>query len=548
MSSALVLRWAAVALFVMVMLAIGFYSMRRTKNVNDFFLGGRNVGPWMTAFAYGTTYFSAVIFIGYAGGLGFGYGLPVIWIALGNALVGGLLAWLVLAKRTRAMTVHLGTMTMPEFLEARYDSRWLKIISALIIFVFMIPYSGSVYSGLSFLFVNVLNVNYTTALVLMTALTAIYLLMGGYFAVALGDFIQGIIMLIGVVLMVGYVFNNPIVGGVTGYFTKMQNVDVNLINMFPQGGLGLLWLVILTSLGAWGLPQMVQKFYAIKNQKVIFTATVVSTIFCIIIAGAAYLVGSTSTLFSPALVSINANQTAFGDHPQYESAKEDPVIARGLVGSAMKDGTYKNTMIIPQMMQLTLPNGLLIIILLLVLSASMSTLSSLVLVSSSAITIDLLQGHFFPTMSKKLSMVVMRSLCGLFILLSLVVAIYGGRWPYLVALMSFSWGTVAGAFLAPYIYGLFWKGVTKAGAWAGLAAGAGYSISVFLWHAIDPVRFNQLSSIAPRVGAIAICIPLVVVPIVSWLTPKFSASHIERVFDIKDESVIGLQEVASVQE
>lgn len=547
MSSDLILRWAAVGLFVLMMLAIGLYSMRRTKSVNDFFLGGRNVGPWMTAFAYGTTYFSAVLFIGYAGGLGFGFGLPVIWIAIGNALVGGLLAWLVLAKRTRAMTVHLGTMTMPEFLEARYDSRWLKIISALIIFIFMIPYSGSVYSGLSFLFVNVLDVNYTTALIFMTLLTAVYLLMGGYFAVALSDFIQGLIMVVGTILMVGYIVNSPTVGGLTGYFTKMQMVDANLINMFPKGGMGLFWLVVMTSFGVWGLPQMVQKFYAIKSSKVILTATVVSTIFCIIISGAAYFVGSTSTLFGPELVDVKANQTVFANHPEYNAALNDASVARKVLGSAMKDGSYKNTMIIPQMMQLTLPNGLLIIILLLVLSASMSTLSSLVLVSASSISIDLLQGHFFPTMSKRMSMVVMRSLCGLFILLSLIVAVYGERWPYLVALMSFSWGTVAGAFLAPYIYGLFWRGVTKAGAWAGLVAGAGYSISTFVWHVIDPIRFSQLKAIAPQVGALAMLIPLVVVPVVSWLTPKFSPAHIEHVFDINNASS-GLKEAATGQE
>ena len=184
MSTDLILRWSAIGLFVLVMIGIGFYSMRRTRNVSDFFLGGRNVGPWISAFAYGTTYFSAVLFIGYAGGQGFAFGLPVIWVALGNAFFGCLLAWLVLARKTRAMTEHLNVMTMPEFLEARYDSRLFKIVGALIIFIFMIPYSGSVFSGLSFLFVNVLNVDYGVALAFMTVLTAVYLLMGGYFAVA----------------------------------------------------------------------------------------------------------------------------------------------------------------------------------------------------------------------------------------------------------------------------------------------------------------------------------------------------------------------------
>ena len=207
MEGIVLFRWIAVFAFVCLMVGVGFYAMRRTKTTADFFLGGRNVGPWISAFAFGTTYFSAVLFIGYAGGLGFGFGLPVVWIGLGNTLVGSLLAWMVLAKRTRAMTTELNVMTMPEFLEARYDSRLLKIVSALIIFIFMIPYSGSVYTGLSFLFSNVLQIDYITALIFMAILTAVYLIMGGYFAVALTDFIQGLIMIIGTILMVGFVFS-----------------------------------------------------------------------------------------------------------------------------------------------------------------------------------------------------------------------------------------------------------------------------------------------------------------------------------------------------
>ncbi|HOQ23152.1 MAG TPA: sodium:solute symporter [Bacillota bacterium] len=538
MSTDLILRWSAIGLFVLVMIGIGFYSMRRTRNVSDFFLGGRNVGPWISAFAYGTTYFSAVLFIGYAGGQGFAFGLPVIWVALGNAFFGCLLAWLVLARKTRAMTEHLNVMTMPEFLEARYDSRLFKIVGALIIFIFMIPYSGSVFSGLSFLFVNVLNVDYGVALAFMTVLTAVYLLMGGYFAVALTDFIQGLVMLVGCVLMVAYVFGHSAVGGFAGFLTKMQTVDVNLVNLFPKGGINLFWLVVLTSLGSWGLPQMVQKFYAIKNQKVISTATVVGTIFCLIIGGAAYLVGSTTTLYGSRIVALEANANYFADSPDYAAAVTDPAVARQLIGSALKTkGSYANTNLIPQIMQITMPNGLLIIILLLVLSASMSTLSSLVLVSSSAITIDLLQGHFAPKMSKERGMSIMRLLCAAFIALSLLVASLSRKWPHLVALMSFSWGTVAGAFLAPYLYGLFWKGVTKVGAWAGLIAGVGYSMGTFIWYALDPARFAAVTSVAPRVGSLAMLIPLVVVPVVSWLTPKFSQAHLDRVFGSVQDAV-----------
>ena len=191
-----------VVAYVVLMLGVGYWSMRRTRDVGDFFLGGRSLGPWMSAFAYGTTYFSAVLFIGYAGRLGWGFGIHTLWIVLGNTLVGTLLAWRVLAGRTRDMTVRLEAMTMPEFLSARYQSPALQTISALVVFVFLVPYSASVYMGLSYLFEKALGLQYNQALVFLAVLTGVYLMMGGYFAVALSDFFRGIIEFIGVIVMV----------------------------------------------------------------------------------------------------------------------------------------------------------------------------------------------------------------------------------------------------------------------------------------------------------------------------------------------------------
>lgn len=524
----LAIRWLAIGLFVVFLVGIGLYTMRRNRTTSDFFLGSRNIGPWISAFAYGTTYFSAVLFIGYAGGLGFGFGLPVLWIAAGNTLIGCLLAWYVLAKRTRTMTSRLNVMTMPEFLEARYRSKAFKILSAVVIFIFLTPYSGSVYTGLSYLFVNILNIGYNQALVFMTVITAVYLVMGGYLAISLTDFIQGLIMLVGAVMMVGYIIGHPAVGEAGGLVTGLKKIDPNLIKVFPAGGMSLFWLVILTSLGVWGLPQMVQKFYAIRHEKLIFTAIIVGTVFCLVIAGAAYLVGSTSSLYGPEI--IRANPEIFSSHPDFAAASSDPVVARKVLDAAMKDNSYPNTALIPQMLKIALPNFLLIIILLLVLSASMSTLSSLVLVSSSAIVIDLIQGYFYPKLSKGQAVFLMRLFCLIFVVLSLLVAIYGGRWPYLVALMSFSWGTISGTFIAPYLYGLLWKGVTKAGAWAGFLSGFGYSLGSFLYYFLRPELRPLIKSVAPRVGSIAMLLPLLVVPVVSWLTPKFSKEHINNVF------------------
>lgn len=482
-------RWLAIFVFVCLLVGVGIYAMRRTKTTNDFFLGGRNVGPWMSAFAYGTSYFSAVVFIGYAGKLGWGFGVSVVWIAIGNAVVGSLLAWMLLARRTREMTVKLNAVTMPEFLEARYQSKWIKIVAAIIIFVFLIPYCGSVFTGLGFLFENVLQINYQLSLVVMIVITGVYLILGGYFAVAITDFIQGLIMLVGAVLMVGYVFGQPQVGGVGGWISGLNAIDPGLTQLIPKDWLGLLGLVSLTSLGVLGMPQMVQKFYAIKNEKVIKTATVVATVFAVVVAGAAYLVGSTVRLFFDKV----------------------PLDAAG--------APMFNTLI-PQLLSQTMPEYLLIVILLLVLSASMSTLSSLILVSSSAITIDLIQGILCPKMDQKHVLSILRLFCGVFIICAIMIAIF--KFDFIIKLMALSWGTIAGAFLAPYLYGLFWKGTTKSGAWAGMITGVVLSIGGSLLFTDEKT--------APLVSTAAMVIPLIVVPVVSLATKKYHSFHLDKVF------------------
>jgi len=498
-------RWAAIFAFVAVMIGIGIYAMRRTKTASDFFLGGRDVGPWISAFAYGTSYFSAVIFIGYAGKLGWGYGISTLWIAIGNTIVGSWLAWKLLARRTRAMTTNLDAMTMPEFLEARYQSKWLKIVSAALIFIFLIPYCGSVFTGLGFLFENVLKIDYQLSLIVMILITGVYLILGGYFAVALTDFIQGLIMLVGTVLMIGCIFNQPEVGGFSGWLTNLSKIDPGLTQVIPKNWSGMLGLVLMTSLGAWGMPQMVQKFYAIKNEQVIKTATIVASLFALIVAGAAYLVGSTVHLFFDA-VPLNA-----AGNPEFNA-------------------------LIPKLLEQTMPEFLLIIILLLVLSASMSTLSSLVLVASSALTIDLLQGVFFPKLDKKHSVTILRIFCGIFILCSIGVAI--SKSDLIIKLMSLSWGTISGAFLAPYLYGLFWKNTTKSGAWAGLITGIVVSVV--------GSRIFPDEKIAPLISISAMIIPMLVVPVVSLVTKKFDTGHLERVFGVSETDQVGddLEEMA----
>jgi len=495
------MKFLVVVLYVLVVLAIAIYSMRKNTNVDEFFLGGRSLGPWVSAFAYGTTYFSAVVFIGYAGKTGWGFGLSSLWIVLGNAFFGTMLAWLVLAKPTRQLTVRLNALTMPEFLVARFASPFLKTVSALIIFLFLVPYSASVYMGLTYLFEEIFQIPFNYALFFIAALTGLYLVLGGYRAVALTDFFQGIIMIIGAILLVFYVVKDSHVGGLAQGIARLKELDPQLVQAVGPGGFtALASLVILTSLGAWGLPQMVQKFYSIKNERSIKPAVIVSTVFSFVIAFGAYFTGVFGRLF------FNNKMPTLG-------------------------GVANPDLIMPQIISLALPEWVGVLILMLILAASMSTLASLVLVSSSAIAMDLLKGSILPDLDKKKAVTLMRVLCAVFIALSVYIAL---RPTFIMTLMALSWGTIAGSFLAPYLYGLFWRGTTKAGAWAGLLTGFGISV-------IFPIIYRMNSGVIPTIGSAAMIVPLFIVPLVSLFTPAFSEEHLQKVYGTPSERTYGFK-------
>jgi SSS family solute:Na+ symporter len=478
-----------VVLYVIVMLLVGYWCMKRTKTVGDFFLGGRTLGPWMSAFAYGTTYFSAVLFIGYAGRLGWGFGIQTMWIVVGNTFVGTFLAWLILAGRTREMTARLNVLTMPEFLRARYSSAPLQVISAVVVFVFLVPYSASVYMGLSYLFQRTLGLQYNEALILLAALTGVYLVMGGYFAVAVSDFIRGIVEFFGVLIMVLLLVSMK--GGLVASFTALLDPKYMPALHAPPapggpafpGWVTLVSLVLITSFGPWALPQMVQKFYSIRSQADVKRAMTIATVFALFMSFGAYYSGALTHLFF--------TNPATDLAPIADAATHKPNL----------------DLLMPFFITSFVPQWLVLVILLMVFSASMSSLSSLVLVSSSAIAIDIFGAFGNREKNDRRTMLLMRGLCGVFVLLSLLIAL--SKVDVIVNLMVIAWGALAGAFLAPYLYGLFWRRTTKAGAYAGMISGVGTAVLLFfLWG----------KPLIPVAGAIAMFLPLIVVPLVSLFT------------------------------
>ncbi|MCH5194069.1 MAG: sodium/solute symporter [Oscillospiraceae bacterium] len=513
--------YVILVIYLLIMLGIGIYCRRKTSSVSDFVLGGRNLGGWITAFAYGTSYFSAVVFIGYAGQFGWSYGVAAAWIGIGNAIIGSMLAWMILGKRTRIMTKHLGASTMPEFFEKRYSSKNLKIVSAVIVFLFLIPYTASVYNGLSRLFAMAFNIDYSICIWAMAILTAAYVILGGYKATAINDFVQGIIMLIGITAVVISVINGK--GGWTAALAGLgeitdKGIPAGTMNtLFGPDPINLFGVIILTSLGTWGLPQMVQKFYAIKDNKAITRGTIISTIFAIVVAGGSYLMGGFGRLYGAATQEL-------------AEATGRTLVPTGSNGKLAFDS------IVPSMLQAALPEFLIGIVVVLVLSASMSTLSSLVLTSSSTMTIDLIKPFYKGEFIEKKQVLIMRILIAVFLIVSVLIALNPNA--YITTLMSISWGALAGAFLAPFMYGLFSRKISNAAVWASIIFGVGFTvIHMFIFSlgffpdataAAASLKLNMASPI--NAGAIAMIAGLIIVPAVSSFTKVKDTDAVEKIF------------------
>jgi len=499
-------------IFFAVMIGVGIYCRKQATDVNGFVLGNRSVGPWLTAFAFGTSYFSAVIFVGYAGQFGWRFGLASTWIGLGNAFIGSLLAWNILGRRTRVMTQHIDSATMPDFFAKRYNSNALKIASAVIIFIFLIPYTASLYNGLSRLFQMAFGIPYEYCVIAMAVLTGVYVVLGGYMATAINDFIQGIIMLFGIVAVIAAVLR--VNGGLQATIALLSQESVEVANGIEFKGVfasffgpdiwGLIGVVILTSLGTWGLPQMVQKFYAIKSEKSISTGTIVSTVFAIIVAGGCYFLGGFGRLF-------------------------------GKMGEDGKPvGGYDS--VIPTMLE-NLSPVLIGIVVILVLSASMSTLSSLVLTSSSVLTMDFIDPVFCKKngMTEKRKVLLMRIFIVFFIAVSAIIAIVQAKSPvlFISQMMGVSWGALAGAFLAPFMYGLYMKKVSKTAVWVNFVLGIGISGASFVCN-LTGVKFDnavlEYFKSPINAGMLAMLLGIVITPIITFIAPAKDMERVEKIF------------------
>ena len=392
------------------------------------------------------------------------------------------------------VTVDDARGMVTELFEKRYIAGHIKLYAAIVIFVFLIPYSTSVYQGIGYLSEAVFGLDFIWCVVIMAVLVGIYLFVGGYFANAVSNFIQGIIMLIGVVVMIVLMLKAPEVNGIEGlkklidsgygFFPDATTTATGI--WFDTPAAQLIFNLMLTSFGIWAVPQSVQKFFAIRNDRAVLQGSVISTVFALIVGGGAYFNGSLARLFYPEMPADSSN-----------------IIPNILLSNEM------------------MSYAVLGLIFVLVLSASMSTLSSLALVSSSSVCVDIYRGYINRGATDKQVNILARVLCFVFVVISALFAIF--EVDAIVTLMSLSWGTLAGCFLGPYIYGLYWKRANKVGAYASITATLVTTITlIFVFDKVaGGESFTELLSLgikrAAVIGVFCMIESMIVTPIASLI-------------------------------
>ncbi|MDL2288858.1 sodium:solute symporter family protein [Oscillospiraceae bacterium OttesenSCG-928-F05] len=484
-------------LYASLLVFLGIYSAKHSGTLTAFLVGGRSAGSWVSAFAYGSSFFSAVVFVGYAGRNGWDMGLYAVLIGVGNALIGTYLAWRVLGERTRRVSAREKIKTLPGYFATRFQSPAMRTVAALIIFCFLLPYSASVYSGLSYMSEAVLGLDYALCMLFLAGLTAFYVVLGGYRGSVLVDTLQGIVMTVVLAVILFNITRQPELSGFAGAFRASAEATAERVNLF--GGTGpnlgfLISMILLTSFGTWGLPQTLQKFFGIRDKKAVRRGASISAVFSLFISGGAYFIGALSQVL----------------------LKNPPVDAEGAV-------LYD--LIVPVMLQARLPELLLSLLLVLLFAASMSTLSGLTLSASSALSMDLIRPRFEKAMTEKRTLLLTRVFCVLFIAASYLIAYF--KLP-IIMLMGFSWGAVAGAFLGPFLLSLFWKRTTKAGAFSGMLSGLVFTVAAAVLSG-----FNAAYS--SYIGVIAMALGLVATWGVSLVTKPLPAAHVARFFEFEPE-------------
>ncbi|MBQ1351859.1 MAG: sodium/proline symporter [Oscillospiraceae bacterium] len=495
----------AIVLYLGFMVAIGFYYSNKNKNIGDFYLGGRKLGPLVTAMSAEASDMSAYLLMGIPG-LALMCGLAeAAWTAIGLA-VGTYINWLIVSKRLRKYSERIDATTIPEFFSKRFGDKHhiLSLISAIIIIVFFIPYTASGFSACGKLFGSLFGMDYTLAMVISAAVIILYCTLGGFLAASTTDLIQSIIMTIALFVVVG--FSEGLIGGFDNVFANVHSLNgfTNLFQGFDvasatTGSFDGFKIVstLAWGLGYFGMPHILLRFMAIDNPNKLKTSRRIASVWVVISMGLAILVG---------VVGLSLMQQGIIGPYESSSAAETVIVD---ISSFLATRGY-----IPAFIGGVFISG--------ILASTMSTADSQLIAASSSVTQDILVDTCKIKLSDKKQMVIAR----LSVIVISVIAIFLARDPNgsVFRIVSFAWAGFGAAFGPVMLFGLFWKRTTKGGAVAGMIVGGAM---VFIWKYL----------IAPKGGVLAVyellpaflcgCIAIVVVSLIT----KKPGEEITSVFD-----------------
>ena len=465
------------ALYMALLLGIGIIASRRMRNSEDFFLGGRSVGPWVTSLSFVAAYFSSVVIIG-GGAFGYQFGMSTLWIGASNVLIGVALVWMVLGRRIRLFTERLGTMTVPGFLAERFKAKEARVLAALVISLFLIIYNVSILKGMGSAFEGLMEIPYIWGVLISGIIIILYVSLGGYLAVVWTGFFQAWVMGLGLILLTFAALKA--VGGLTAANVALKAMSPGLVNTPGEWGwAGLISYGMIVSFGVWGMPQLMVRFYSIKSVSVLRVGTVVATIGGSM-AVLPYLNGAIARVLHPELA--NADLAI-------------PTLTKAVLspwgGAIFLAG---------------------------VIAAGMSTFASVLIITSGAVVRDVVQKGLGRKISERQVIRYSRLVSALVGVISLAIAL---RPPALVlVLTAFSWAAIASTCLWPMLFGLYWKRATR---WGVLASMGGGLASALIWIGIgSPYGIHGFIP--------GILVSLVAMVVVSLFTERLPDDHLAQVW------------------
>jgi len=516
----------AVLVYLMAVFYLSWYGYKRTREVEDFMVAGRKAHPFVVALSYGTTFISTSAIVGFGGVAGL-FGMGLLWLTFLNIFVGIFIAFVLFGTRTRRMGKNIGAITFPELLGKRFKSRFIQGFSGVLIFLFMPLYAGIVLIGAARFIEVTLNIDYNIALLIFVVIIAAYVITGGLIAVMYTEALQGTIMFVGMLLLL--IFTYVILGGVSGAHQGLTELAAlapasltaggfNGWTAFPTLGSPIWWTLVSTivlgvGIGVLAQPQLAVRFMTTASDRSLYKATAIGGVFILMMTGVAFIVGALSNLYF------------------YRT--------EGLISVAAAGGNIDK--IIPMYITSAMPDFFVVIFMLTLLAAAMSTLASQFHVMGTAIGHDFYREFI---RKGKIGFTVPLTRLGIMftILLSVILA-YTLPISIIARATAIFMGLCAAAFLPMYIGALFWKKMSREGAVASLLVG---TVSSLFWltfvHAkeatalgickgifgVDTLLTGTWTVVDPIV--VALPISLVVAFAVSLFTKPMDDSHLAECF------------------